>query len=355
MLSLTALQPNNNEFFISIPPLKEAQNPEMACSSQETHPPKLLSWYAAIYILRGKINEIYAASQKDMYEWEKRVFALNQQLVECNDLIKATHHIDEFLKAESVLEENRNLFFRNGNMTINFSGQVLLLSQVFEVARTINDLRMFPIVHNGLLMTVKRLSLASFNFRVSSWNPHQEPIHLKETLSKYGPMLVFGRFGRQFYEQEPFQLNEKFLDHQLLGWKKEGKRRNDDLIETVILVGASVFKNTSRIYFVDPKDTEDSLQARKIYAISYHNLMTHIFTEESHLFSSIKNNDFDYIPRIPPELFGKANIPDMMANPLNYPGIYYNKLCKSNYGYHSNDISLNINEPEATPHAGSSS
>ncbi len=330
MFSLIATSSDSNKILISIPSITtESETPEI--NSQI-----LPSWCSAICLLTGK-------NQKNLSDWEKQALLIQNHLATTNLIKEKVSTLFKFLTIEAEKEENKELEFARGQINLFFSGVVQMQNLAIENALRTNDQSKIELVYQTSLKTAKTFYLTKFSLNKTDWTPHKDPISLKETLLKHGPMLVFGNFGRKFYAGDPFPLEEKFLNHTLWGWKKGEKRLSGNQIEAVILIGAWIEKSSSRVYFVDPQETEIPLKDRNIYVISYNNLLANIANDDEQLFSTIKpDDDFYCIPCLTPLGF-QLGVPmyKVLENPhTRYPGIDYKKTCKSNYGFHCKNIAL---------------
>lgn len=337
-------QETDHKILVSIPTLQKTgqnQDAEVSTSSEtrEVYDSKFPSWYSGIYLLLGRIEEICSQFQEQMSGWEQRAFSLQEKLVSHEEVEKAAEILLNFLDQELEKEENKHLKFTNGAVTIHFSGDVAINKALIRQAKLKTDKPLLQSTYERMMQTTRRFYFSQFNLKKTSWTPHEDPIKLKEILSEHGPLLVFGRFGQKFYEDEQFQLtDEKFLSHEFFGWRKGAKRVSESqakTIEAVIVVGAWIDKGISRVYFVDPY----ALGGRKINVISYANLIANITNENLMLFSNIEaDQDFDYTPSFNKDTFGKIGLYNLLENPgKRHPGIDYHKQCKSNYGYHNKD------------------
>ena len=119
---------------------------------------------------------------------------------------------------------------------------------------------------------VKEVSIKAYNLHVSSWMPTQPFESLAAEIQRHGPLIVFGTFGRSFYEVPPKKLEKTINNRDIYGWSKTDKKIPGTLmIHAVLLVGAEKIKNRQLVYYIDPIDPSDPShrETQRIYAMSY--------------------------------------------------------------------------------------
>lgn len=121
------------------------------------------------------------------------------------------------------------------------------------------------------------ISRECYDLEISPWHPDQPLEQLLEALRKYGPHVVFGRFGSHFYDGKPYQLNEMIAKRPVLGWRPGTPRINEnDDHHAVVLVGANL--DEKRIYFIDPNDASNpDAASQKVYVLSYEKFKSFLF------------------------------------------------------------------------------
>lgn len=290
--------------------------------STQTHSSS--SWFRAVKIL-GKMNS----------DFQDRAFALQQVLSETrrNDsqnLSERARGIVKFIAEESEKPENKNL-------SLPQAGRI---QPQLDLYRLMHRVGIFPQnniseTYSDALCMAMRVTMVKAGLRQSTWTPHANPVDLKDALVKNGPMIIFGHFGQKFYESQSFKLENAFCNKEVWGWKPDAKRSSEQDPEAVILVGALVTQASARVFFIDPLDAVDPVaKSQKVYAISFKNLEAHIMNDCQKLFSAIKSDDHDEIPRVTAETFGKIPLFNVLQNPQQrYAGMSYTRSCKSIYGY----------------------
>lgn len=287
----------------------------------------VISWFSAIFLLR---NFPFASSIK--HDWEKRAISLREKLEECDtkskdQMEKATRILLQSLKIDAESEENELMKFTEGFTTKHFVGQFQVTELLFNKTQDIK-------YHKDLSDLARDFYFSKFSFEKSSWTPHAKPIKLKETLSKQGPLLIFGRFGQKFYAEEAHKLKEQFLGRDVFAWNKGAKRLSESHVEAIIVIGAWIGNNDSRVYFYDPCDSKRKFENHKIFVISFNNLLTNITNTRLELFSQIKGKDLDYTPSFTQKTFGKIPLFDLLSSNQKHPDMEYDEKCKSVYGYY---------------------
>jgi hypothetical protein len=127
---------------------------------------------------------------------------------------------------------------------------------------------------------VKCLMTYVYKAQKSPWHPSQPIEKLIENLNLYGPHLVIGKFGQNFYQTNAIKLPETIAGRTILGWPEHVTRINENeaAFHAVVIVGATVKEEKSCAYFIDPLDGSDSsdINTQKIYEISYQELKASI-------------------------------------------------------------------------------
>ncbi len=116
----------------------------------------------------------------------------------------------------------------------------------------------------------------------STWHPGHPLSSLIQEIDRNGPLLVYGEFGKEYYEEVAFQLSEKvkatvrgeIQERSLWGWKPGAKRKPQSCGHAIVIVGARNekvgAKGIEHIYFIDPADSSDPKipELQKIYVMS---------------------------------------------------------------------------------------
>lgn len=282
------------------------------------------SWFRAVKIL-GKMKS----------DFHDRALSLQQFLSgtrenNSNNLPERTKSIVKFIADEHEKPENRDLSLpQTGGLQPQLGMYALMhVVGIFpqgNVSETYSD----------ALCMAMRITMVKAGLRQTAWTPHATPADLKEVLKKNGPMIIFGRFGQKFYETPAFKLEDEFCNKEVWGWKPDTKRSSERGPEAVIVVGALVNQAVNRVFFIDPLEAVDPVsKSRKVYAISFKNLETHIVNDSQKLFSAIKSDDHVEIPHMTAETCGKIPLFNVLQNPQQkHPGMSYTRSCKSIYGY----------------------
>lgn len=129
-----------------------------------------------------------------------------------------------------------------------------------------------------------------YGLKISPWNPDQPIERLIEQLTLYGPHVVLGYIGQEYYQEKPFELAEKVAGKAIYGWKPNTPREGSSLYHAVLLVGARSDKKV--IYFIDPLDGSDpkNLESQRIYVMSYEKLKSYIANLDNSQYRDKNNN-----------------------------------------------------------------
>ncbi len=85
---------------------------------------------------------------------------------------------------------------------------------------------------------------------------------LMHSLKTKGPLLINGRFGKDFYAGlEPTKFEEKVGGHDLYGWKKGALTVSGiGFTHVIVLVGAEIKAGKAYVYWIDPAEPNDPAQ-----------------------------------------------------------------------------------------------
>lgn len=171
-------------------------------------------------------------------------------------------HFMEELHSQKIMQARLSLLKENG------------ITLPFHATKDVKRLQ-FAIENQ-----VKCLMAYIYKVRKSPWHPLQPIEKLIENLNLYGPHLVIGKFGQNFYQTEAIKLPETIAGRTILGWPGHVTRINENeaAFHAVVIVGATVKEEERCVYFVDPLDGSDpsDINTQKIYEISYQELTTSI-------------------------------------------------------------------------------
>lgn len=133
----------------------------------------------------------------------------------------------------------------------------------------------------------KQLCASHYNMCTSSWHPNQPIEKLIIELQKRGPLLVQGTFGAQHYKVPPRKFQKQIANRDVYGWFKEDPKNTNHVVgHAIILVGAEKTLKNQIVYYIDPDDESDPLDAKKqkIYCLSYTKLTSFGVICDSHGF-----------------------------------------------------------------------
>lgn len=111
-----------------------------------------------------------------------------------------------------------------------------------------------------------------YQFKLSTWNPSQPIKHLANQLFLYGPLIISGDIGRDFYKDPPIML-QNIKGRNVYGWPDSFSIPDAFSTHCIIIVGAKIEEEW--VYFIDPMDASDPANndSQKIYRISYEELI----------------------------------------------------------------------------------
>lgn len=118
-----------------------------------------------------------------------------------------------------------------------------------------------------------------YGFSESLWSPKDGLNGLITELKKQKCLYVKGRFGKQYYVDDPIRVGT-LQGQAIYGWKKGSQKTPFRQSHSVVLVGAS---SKGLIYFVDPLDgssPNDPTQQR-VYVMSYNTFKKQLFALKS--------------------------------------------------------------------------
>lgn len=106
---------------------------------------------------------------------------------------------------------------------------------------------------------------------ISSWNITKGPDVLMQEIKQFGPMLVKGYYGSDFYRpNSAFVMKEPIGEQAIHAWRSRDYVWQKAATHTIAVVGMKKEESGKyRVIFIDPRDASKPDEPRKHYLMSY--------------------------------------------------------------------------------------
>jgi hypothetical protein len=262
--------PNESKFLIQLPVGVPKPSSAYWPSEIDTRPRvkadhsfHVYSWYTAIESLRWHVGEIYMEALELRKDWEGRAVQLQKKL----------HGL-------ASIKDRVTLLFNFLNEESSIKGYRTALSPILKDLR--KDLNL---EENEAYASLSRRAFQchclKYGLQRSDWTPSQTTEKLKEILESKGPLLIFAQLGPSFYLDEAQEQKSAFLGKKFSIWPRGSERSSLVEAQAVIIVGVWSTAKGNMVCFVNPPESTDPSEERKLYIVTYDKFASSIIPIEN--------------------------------------------------------------------------